>query len=248
MSDFTAIGQLVTEARNLLDSIKGGAIRTMQTQFDVLKQQFADKLSSVNVELTQFVSQQKTVVNAIFSEPDKRYQVLNNQVKTIVVGGSHDKWYPVVISGIHHFGNTLYLSRSVHQDRDRFGSWNGSLSLAINARTTGSQNYRGAAYVTEYTVYGKGYGGSSNQRVLPDADVPFVGRISATSMNSGFVIWLRGETTYFLSSDNGQISAIVHDDGTPVMDNGNVRTGIVPMNATDGVHASVPTIGYVRGE
>lgn len=37
MSDFTAIGQLVTEARNLLDSIKGGAIRTMQTQFDALK-------------------------------------------------------------------------------------------------------------------------------------------------------------------------------------------------------------------
>ncbi|WP_210499665.1 hypothetical protein [Vibrio crassostreae] len=36
MSDFTAIGQLVTEARNLLDSIKGGAIRTMQTQFDAL--------------------------------------------------------------------------------------------------------------------------------------------------------------------------------------------------------------------
>ena len=34
MSDFTAIGQLVTEARNLLDSIKGGAIRTMQTTFD----------------------------------------------------------------------------------------------------------------------------------------------------------------------------------------------------------------------
>ncbi|WP_029790674.1 hypothetical protein [Vibrio harveyi] len=37
MSDFTAIGQLVTEARNLLDSIKGGAIRTMQTEYEALK-------------------------------------------------------------------------------------------------------------------------------------------------------------------------------------------------------------------
>lgn len=36
-TNFTAIGLLVTETRKLLDSIKGGAIRTMQTQFDALK-------------------------------------------------------------------------------------------------------------------------------------------------------------------------------------------------------------------
>lgn len=36
MSNFEALGQLVTEARNLLDSIKGGAIRVMQSSFDAL--------------------------------------------------------------------------------------------------------------------------------------------------------------------------------------------------------------------
>lgn len=41
-TNFAAIGQLVTEARNLLDSIKGGAIRAMQTQFDELKKTFSD--------------------------------------------------------------------------------------------------------------------------------------------------------------------------------------------------------------
>ncbi|MFH4589967.1 hypothetical protein [Vibrio alginolyticus] len=250
MSDtnFAAIGQLVTEARNLLDSIKGGSIRAMETAFEALKQQFNDKLSSTATELTSFVNQQKANVNGIFSEPDKRYQVLSNQVKTVVVGGSHDKWYPVVIGGISHFGNTLQISRSVHMDSTRFGPWNGSLSLVINARTTGSQNYRGAAHVDEYTVHGKGYGGADAQRVLPDADVPFVGRISSSVMYTGFVIWLRGETTYYLSSDNGQVSATVYDDGAPVMESGKVRSDIVPMNASDGVHASVPAIGYVRGE
>ncbi|MFA0486602.1 phage tail protein [Vibrio sp. 10N.222.55.B11] len=54
MSDFTAIGQLVTEARNLLDSIKGGAIRKMETAFDAfmvnVNSQWAAKKSQVDNE------------------------------------------------------------------------------------------------------------------------------------------------------------------------------------------------------
>lgn len=46
MSDFSAIGQLVTEARNLLDSIKGGAIRTMQTTFDSSLVSWGNKLDA----------------------------------------------------------------------------------------------------------------------------------------------------------------------------------------------------------
>lgn len=51
MSDFTAIGQLVTEARNLLDSIKGGAIRTMQTAFEKMKVVMNDDFSNVLSEI-----------------------------------------------------------------------------------------------------------------------------------------------------------------------------------------------------
>ncbi|PQJ63742.1 hypothetical protein BTO10_02700 [Vibrio chagasii] len=54
-TNFAAIGQLVTEARNLLDSIKGGAIRTMQTQFDALKSSmqrtFDSKLASFDAQV-----------------------------------------------------------------------------------------------------------------------------------------------------------------------------------------------------
>ena len=43
---FESIGELVTETRTLLNTIKGGAIGIMQSQFNTLKN-----------ELTQFVSE-----------------------------------------------------------------------------------------------------------------------------------------------------------------------------------------------
>lgn len=51
MSDFIVIGQMVTEARNLLDSIKGGAIRAMQTTFDIL-------VNTSKTQLDAFVGEQ----------------------------------------------------------------------------------------------------------------------------------------------------------------------------------------------
>ncbi|TCV22105.1 hypothetical protein EDB70_11417 [Vibrio crassostreae] len=51
MSDFTAIGQLVTEARNLLDSIKGGAIRKMETAFDALKSSIASEWNGIKTKM-----------------------------------------------------------------------------------------------------------------------------------------------------------------------------------------------------
>ncbi|MFN3019354.1 hypothetical protein ACK1CN_25800, partial [Vibrio coralliilyticus] len=42
MSDnYATVSQLVTEGRNLLDAIKGGAISTMQSQFEAVKQAFS---------------------------------------------------------------------------------------------------------------------------------------------------------------------------------------------------------------
>ncbi|MEZ8417966.1 hypothetical protein AB6D02_12010 [Vibrio splendidus] len=74
MSDFTAIGQLVTEARTLLNSIKGGAIRAMQTQFDALKQTF---VTDTQRALTNFQSSS----NAKIAQQD---QALRNAVAPIL--------------------------------------------------------------------------------------------------------------------------------------------------------------------
>ena len=54
MSDFAKISELVTQGQQLLDSIKGGAIRTMQTQFDALK---ASVQSTFNSKLAGFDAQ-----------------------------------------------------------------------------------------------------------------------------------------------------------------------------------------------
>uniref|UniRef100_UPI0026215B5F hypothetical protein n=1 Tax=uncultured Vibrio sp. TaxID=114054 RepID=UPI0026215B5F len=61
-SDFTAIGQLVTEARNLLDSIKGGAIRTMQNSFDSAMNGFT---STFNSKLTGYQGQMNLVTKSV---------------------------------------------------------------------------------------------------------------------------------------------------------------------------------------
>lgn len=100
MSDFTAIGQLVTEARNLLDSIKGGAIRTMQTQFDALKQVIttdgAKVISDVDSlgrgKLQQLDSELARVKQGV------DIQTLGGQgryVTEITVNGDKDTFYPV---------------------------------------------------------------------------------------------------------------------------------------------------------
>ena len=100
MSDFTAIGQLVNEARNLLDSIKGGAIRTMQTQFDALKQVItadgAKVVSDVDSlgrgKLQQLDSELARVKQGV------DIQTLGGQgryVTEITVNGDKDTFYPV---------------------------------------------------------------------------------------------------------------------------------------------------------
>lgn len=102
-NDFTAIGQMVTESRKLLDSIKGGTIRTMKTQFDALKQTITangakvvsdvdslgrNKLQQLDSELARV--KQTIDINALSGEG--RY------VTEITVNGDKDTFYPVVFS------------------------------------------------------------------------------------------------------------------------------------------------------
>lgn len=62
MTDFTAIGSLVTKAQDLLDRIKGGAIRVMETQFDAL---MSNSTTSINSFLTQKRSEFSNVLSTV---------------------------------------------------------------------------------------------------------------------------------------------------------------------------------------
>ncbi|NOI20780.1 hypothetical protein F0223_21385 [Vibrio coralliilyticus] len=72
-NNFSAISQMVTEARGLLDTIKGGAISTMQTQFDTLKQAFS-------ADTQQALSQFQNDSNARIAQQD---QALRNAIEPI---------------------------------------------------------------------------------------------------------------------------------------------------------------------
>jgi len=74
MDNFQAIGQLVTEARNLLDSIKGGAIRQMENAVDALKQTFT---TDTQTALGNFENES----NAKIAQQD---QALRNAIEPIV--------------------------------------------------------------------------------------------------------------------------------------------------------------------
>ncbi|EFP97435.1 hypothetical protein [Vibrio caribbeanicus] len=97
MSDFTAIGQMVTEARNLLDSIKGGAIRTMQTQFDALKQTFSTDTQQAlsnfqNVSNAKIAQQDQALKNAVAPILDKVtvLALTKNQTMDVITGSIPD--------------------------------------------------------------------------------------------------------------------------------------------------------------
>lgn len=189
MSDFTAIGQLVTEARNLLDSIKGGAIRTMQTQFDALKVAFSDKTEELTQSMTDFVYQQKSKVNEIFADPDSRYASVSGQ--TIKVGGSWDKFYPVCIRGESGFMRTLQITRGyVYADK---GKING---LDPDA-TPGYM-----MFVVRFVM--SIYGHNVPMTSIDVNNGHFVGKVENNNKASTLIVWLRGGgVTYNLFMDRG---------------------------------------------
>ncbi|MCC4238140.1 hypothetical protein LL266_16750 [Vibrio anguillarum] len=125
MSDFTAIGQYVTEAKSLLDSIKGGAIRTMQTQFEALKQTIttdgAKVVSDVDSLGRNKLQQLDSELASIKQNVD--IQALGGQgryVTEITVNGDKDTFYPVVFQMPEHDGDECEIQIY------RYYGWNSS--------------------------------------------------------------------------------------------------------------------------
>lgn len=183
MDNFQALGQLVIKAQDLLDSIKGGAIRVMQTQFDALKVQFTDKLGAVNTELASFVIQQKNSVNTIFSDPDSRYQKVTSL--SVKVGGDVDKFYPVVIRSPLSRISTLSIGRSANLD----GPWKGEMTSTFKCSESGWGSRQGVMILEQL--------GTRFRSHTPDLDVVetdgFIASYGLSGTHpSGVIVWLRG--------------------------------------------------------
>ncbi|NRF28086.1 hypothetical protein HRJ45_24175 [Vibrio coralliilyticus] len=86
-NNFSAISQMVTEARHLLDNIKGGAISAMQTAFDNklvdFTGQFNTKLSSYQTQLNAATASVVEVINGrnVHRVGDKKVYAIQHLVK-----------------------------------------------------------------------------------------------------------------------------------------------------------------------
>lgn len=197
-NDYSSIGMLVAKAQELLDRIKGGAIRTMQTEFDALKQLFTDKLNGADSELLAFINQQKANVNSIFADPDKRYQRVDPV--TLTINGDKDKFYPVV------FGSTdvdrlvrIYIGRRVHADVGSSGAMYAAFRAVSYAWGT-----RPSTMVMETL---KTSTHSVDPNVVADG---FLGNYSASAPHpNGVVVWLRGGYTYSFWIDGAPLNRVV---------------------------------------
>ncbi|QUM87339.1 hypothetical protein HWV03_21835 [Moritella sp. 36] len=221
MDNFQAIGQLVIKAQDLLDSIKGGAIRVMQTQFDALKVQFTDKLGAVNTELASFVIQQKNSVNTIFSDPDSRYQKVTSL--SVKVGGDVDKFYPVVIRSPLSRISTLSIGRDVHFD----GTWKGSMMSTFKCSEHGWGSRRGMMILERLRT--------RFHNTTPDLDIigadGFLAHYGLSGSHpSGVVVWLRG----------GGYTYQFHSDGYPLK----TVNEHINVTSTTGADISVCLGGY----
>lgn len=229
MSDFTAIGQLVTEARNLLDSIKGGAIRTMQTQFDTLKVQLNDVINGANGRLNTFITQQQQNVSTIFADPDKRYQThMSSDESKILLDLKHldsDVFYCVLFD--HPKILDVRLNRYVHKDVNSGGIL--EFMVQFNNFSAG-----GDFHFAKQLHHG--YSGRQ-----------FIGKVSSVATYRKSGIWLRGGWSYdlFVSGTmNGPVRII--ESATEVAESsGGVDLFTPPI--TD-VHASVVPNHYILGK
>ncbi|MEL4255222.1 hypothetical protein AAEH95_08950 [Shewanella xiamenensis] len=169
---------------------------------------------------------------------DNRYALQKRITKQLRVEGNQNFWYPVRIGQPN--GANFYLRRHVHQDSAVYGQWNGALEFHFRANDREYGANFGYILVDMYLVDGK-----STSRVLPDADIPFIGKLSTQSSPYDVWIWLRGNTTYEIGADFANVViSVYYEAQVPIAG----YSAAAPIPITDGVHVGVPAVGYIRGE
>ncbi|MBB6273355.1 hypothetical protein HDF26_003815 [Pedobacter cryoconitis] len=135
-----------------------------------------------------------------------QYIIVNAQseTKSFVVKGDIDKFYPVVFRDANWPNNVateLEIGRSnIHYD----GDWRGSLISKFRFHCTLYGNGSGFADLSINNQLYNGIGGAS---------IPFIAGYRDASANNGtldFIIWLKGQSTYYFRSNTVQ-SPVVYD-------------------------------------
>ena len=96
MDNFQAIGQLVIKAQDLLDSIKAGAIRAMQTEFEALKSSFQSFMNLSQQTFDNFVTTQRGRVAAVLEHFDNSTSYMHSYHSGFPVAADGDGNYHIV--------------------------------------------------------------------------------------------------------------------------------------------------------
>lgn len=202
----------------------------------------SDKLTETIIgkvaEIKDEVELSRAAHEQFMTDSDSRYQKQLRHSQSLRVDGDQNYWYPVRIDNPD--GASLSISRGVHDDAATYGSWNGAFQFDFRVKDSHYGSVANYFLVDLYIITGK-----STSRLLPDSDIPYIGKISVGHGPYDCFVWLRGNTTYRFSSDNAVNNPTVHyEEFVSVSGYGNAA----PIPVTDGVNAGVPEIGYVRGQ
>lgn len=230
MSDFAKISELVTKGQQLLDSIKGGAIRTMQTQFDALKVQLNDVINGANGRLNTFITQQQQNVSTIFADPDKRYQTHmsknENAIRLDLTHLDSDKFYCVAIH------QPEMLDVRIRRYLNDNGNGTGILDFYFQI-----QNWSAGGDFTFCKQFHHYFNGKN-----------WVGKIKANISNYYSGVWLRGGVSYSVyisgNKNKGSDLRVIESDSDVVESVGGLVFHAAPITQVD---SSVVPNNYIAG-
>lgn len=161
-----------------------------------LEQQLADAIAAQNA-LTQAVAAKQAQIDGATAAQqaaflawmdNAKHQFASNNLRALFVGGSENRWYPVVFDLPARVLGRLNIGRGVHNDADKYGRFNGSMnfSLDVVSGEWGGAPGRVIPYSYQYSL-GTGF---TN---------PYVADFGADVYGMKLVVYLLGQRTYDIS-------------------------------------------------
>lgn len=197
-----------------------------------------ETVSSKMAGIDQRMDEAEQEFESFRSQADGRYALQSRITRNLRVDGDQNFWYPVLFNQPN--GAEFFIRRYVHSDSGTYGNWNGTLEFLFKANDAEYGGNVPFIIVDRYLV-----GGKASARVLPDADIPFIGKLEAGAGPYGIAIYLRGNTSYHFGCDVADFAPeVVYETlATPAG-----YPDLSPIPVSDGVHASVPAVGFIRGD
>ena len=192
-------------------------------------------LEGKNAAIDASVAAQQAAFTAWMN--NAKNQFASNNYRQVFVGGANNKWYPVVFPLPIRVLGRLNIARHVHEDLGRYGTWNGSMALSVDAISSewGGVPGRVIPYSYQYRLY-EGFPNPPVADVVLDGH----GRL--------LVVYLLGQRTYDIST-SWTCTVDVHtaDTGNKIFAHSTMPQYDIYKDAKTSIEASMIPNNYLRG-